>query len=237
MSTVQAVLRWLAAISKHWIGIVTGGVLVGALSLYSGLKAITIPPRLYEAVALIAVLQAMFLAWREEEAKHLEAETKRIDEEVGRSAAERSIGGIRPDFQIELLRLLPRVQEGIPFSSLYLEVSLRNLGTPSAATNWRIAYASLTGPSNQVGDSLFSSEQHCPVDLTGPNLYHHDASIETFGQRHGWLGFILMHTLEAFSTMIVQVKVDDVAGNTYSVEKRYDLQRELALARFFNKID
>lgn len=70
----MAVLRWLRAVFKQWIADVTGGVLIGALVLYSELSGITVPPKIYGVVVGFVLFQAMFLAWHEQERNALKAE-------------------------------------------------------------------------------------------------------------------------------------------------------------------
>jgi hypothetical protein len=56
-----------------WAG-VTGGVLVGAIALYSELSGATISPRIYLLAVVLVLFQAMFSAWRKEERGRIEAE-------------------------------------------------------------------------------------------------------------------------------------------------------------------
>ena len=63
----MAFVRWLKAVGKHWWAVVTGGAIVLLLALYSEVAGVTIAPRIYEAVGVAAIFQAMFLAWHEQE--------------------------------------------------------------------------------------------------------------------------------------------------------------------------
>jgi hypothetical protein len=71
--------RWVKAVFKQWWADVTGGALVLMLALYSELSGYTVPPRIYEIAVIIALFQAMFLAWRKEETGRVKAEKQLAD--------------------------------------------------------------------------------------------------------------------------------------------------------------
>ncbi len=96
----MAFFRWLKAVVKQWWSDVTGGALVLSLALYSELSGVAISPRVYEGVVILALFQAMFLAWHEQERLRLITETKVKQIESGIQHALRLI-----DLEVKFIKL------------------------------------------------------------------------------------------------------------------------------------
>jgi hypothetical protein len=80
---MQYAWAWGKAVGKHWKRELLGGVLIGALALFSELTGFSVAPRYYVAAAVIVLFYAMFLAWRDEYVRVRELSASRTGE--GRS--------------------------------------------------------------------------------------------------------------------------------------------------------
>jgi hypothetical protein len=98
---------WRKAVLRHWKRELLGGVLIGALALFSELSGIVIPPRVYEVAAVLLIFYAMFLAWRDEYSarlkveEHKRTEVARLQAELGK--VQQELASQSPDltFKIE----------------------------------------------------------------------------------------------------------------------------------------
>jgi hypothetical protein len=130
-----ALARWIKAVLKRWVAGVTGGLLVGALALYSELTGQSVSPRAYEAVVVLVLFQAMFLAWKREEDDRIKAENRVAELETK-----------NPQLAGEVLpgsRWSPWVlqRDGQPetWTSFICNLGIRNLGSvPSTVRDFRL---------------------------------------------------------------------------------------------------
>jgi hypothetical protein len=72
---MMVLLQWFKAVLEQWYTLVTGGSVILLLGLYSNLRGVVVSPRIYQLLIFCAVLPAMFLAWRFQDSKRIEAET------------------------------------------------------------------------------------------------------------------------------------------------------------------
>jgi len=136
-------LEWLKAIFKQWVAEVTGGVLICMLALYSELSGFTVSPRIYEVVVLFALLQAMFLAWRE---KHQEGLTLML---LRKSA----------QFGLGLTRMSLMADPPHDHSVIQLELGVKN-HLPNNALRYKVESEVLTVEGNRVEGSELSTSWH-----------------------------------------------------------------------------
>jgi hypothetical protein len=130
----MAVLRWLKAVGGQWWFTATGGVLVLGLTLLSELKGITVSPRIYEIIVILAFFPATFFAWREQETKRLDAETHIRELEME-----------KPDFVSSLAILL--AADNTQTTNVFADLAVINQGEKaSVIKNLRFSY---TGPTGQ----------------------------------------------------------------------------------------
>jgi hypothetical protein len=76
------VLQFVLAVTRRWGILVTGGVVMGVIGIWQG-SGHAVDPRLYEGIAALDVLVAIFRAWSEQ-AEAKEKAEKRIAELEGR---------------------------------------------------------------------------------------------------------------------------------------------------------
>jgi len=126
----MALFRWIKSVFKQWIADVTGGVIIGALALYSEISGFTLPPRLYEIVVVIVFFQAAFLAWRQEETERLKAE-----------ARARELEAEKPNFTSTLGATLGKVGDQ---TSVAVDLVIYNQGSRSSIVkDWGFRYSHL----------------------------------------------------------------------------------------------
>src|SRR5216683_820078 len=62
---LHEILAYVLAVITHWIGLLTGGLLVAVLLIYERLRKTTIPRKWFVGMVGACVLIATFLAWRD----------------------------------------------------------------------------------------------------------------------------------------------------------------------------
>jgi len=131
---------------SHWKSELIGGVLIGALALYSDLTGTPVPPRLYEIAAGIVLLWAMFLAWQDEHDGRLKAEieTARVTVDFGkeRAALDAQLAAKRPNLTCKIescdqLMTFLGQEEGYGTNIVFM-VSIRNSGARTALSDWKL---------------------------------------------------------------------------------------------------
>ena len=67
--TLPLLRMFLVAVGEQWLALVVGGLLIGAMQLWERFSGFNIPNRWYGVVALVCLLYACFLAWKEAAAR------------------------------------------------------------------------------------------------------------------------------------------------------------------------
>ena len=57
---------WLRAICFHWLTLISGGILITGGRLYAEMSGQVVAPFVYAGIAMVALMSASFLAWRDE---------------------------------------------------------------------------------------------------------------------------------------------------------------------------
>jgi hypothetical protein len=78
-------LRFVGALFRHWVSLMTGGIIALALVLYERITGKEVPLSAYWAVATFTVVAASFLAWREEYLGHEQVKKQLDDREMRRT--------------------------------------------------------------------------------------------------------------------------------------------------------
>ncbi len=168
----MAVLRWLKTVFKQWVADVTGGVLIGAMALYSELSGVTVPPRIYEVVIVFVLFQAMFLAWQEQEQRALKSEAKLM---TLRQSAQFGLGLVRlslmvdPPYERATIQLEMALRNNLPNNALrymveseVLVVGGQTLEGSGLSTNWH-RFGPLT-------EQSFLGQRFQNVSFAGPRM-------------------------------------------------------------------
>jgi hypothetical protein len=139
---VNDLWAFLAALWRHWLAIVTAGVVGLVLLVVEKWRQKDIPTRVYLMIAAGAMIFASFLSWRTEfrARKKADLDLKTARREVKEARDE--LTALRNKDAPSLLGTIrggtigiSRDQPTVP--ALILVVSVRNLGTPSIAANWQ----------------------------------------------------------------------------------------------------
>lgn len=68
--------NFLRAVARHWASLVTGGIIIGAISIWQG-TGHSAPPNAYWAIALGALLISVFKTWNDERTAKEKAQLQR----------------------------------------------------------------------------------------------------------------------------------------------------------------
>jgi hypothetical protein len=169
----MAVYRWLKAAFTQWIADVTGGVLIGMLALYSELSGVTVPPRIYEIVVVLALFQAMFLAWRREETNRIDAETQ-----LAKIQNRRKLNVFLDGYSVA-----PREKE----LEVKINFLITNPGEQTSLHTWRTEVSLKSGERYRVPPWSYDREFRRSDDTA--NLISDQRIIEHGGTREGFIRF------------------------------------------------
>ena len=91
--------RFICAVFRHWVSLMTGGAIVLALVLYERITGTEVALSIYWAIAAFTVLAATFMAWRDE---HVGRETvqKQLDDREKRRAIRLELANLMSEGQV-----------------------------------------------------------------------------------------------------------------------------------------
>jgi hypothetical protein len=175
-------IRWLKAVGAQWWATVTGGVIVLFLALYSEISGTSVDPRVYEGVAVFALLQAMFLAWIAKDEALLNAERRN-------SRLEADIPRLQVTTPGWATRLRPYDHWGQPNPTLVcrFEIEIINSGSPTSLRDWQGGYVRQDGSRVFLSDAMF--DRNTSTDSGFVNLVADERILERGGRRLGWVQF------------------------------------------------
>ncbi len=202
---LKDLVQFLLASAEHWAVLVTGGIVIALLWLWSALKQRPLPRRLVLGLAAAFLVFAFFNAWREQ--------------------YQRS----HPGLSLEIDSVMVGYEDQSPESSKWLIIaSVANNGSPSVADQWKLSVLapgwnheasqpfSLIAPNEPVrfnyeeGDSLVYSQDDALYGKTMPQ------PLATGSKQTGLLMFLFPGLSKSVVTQkgtIVTLECRDVASN------------------------
>jgi hypothetical protein len=116
---------FVRAVSKHWVAVMSGGVVVVVLQLIERVFGKNVPIWLYGAVVLLLVLYAAYLVWRDERTSLLSANVLWNRERSTLVTSIQALSQAVPKIEIEIAEA---ILQPITHNSLrcFLRVTLRN---------------------------------------------------------------------------------------------------------------
>src|SRR5437879_875708 len=66
MQILKDVFAFLGAVLRRWVVLMSGGIVMVALTITERLRGTSVPPKFYWSIILGVIAMAAFLAWRKE---------------------------------------------------------------------------------------------------------------------------------------------------------------------------
>jgi hypothetical protein len=197
------------AIITAWANLLTGGVIVAAVTVYYGLKKVNPPAKVYKEMAVLFGVLACFNVWRTEYQKTNPGLQLHLDQ-FGFAGDAQSAPGV------------PLVDaKGV---TAIVSATLRNLGSPSIADDW-VLTIKLPGQKEVLTPRLmdFNLPNMPPIHMDGETvplsklLYKQTmAPVATGDKREGILAFFVdgktLADVERIGTQMT-LTCHDIAGN------------------------
>jgi hypothetical protein len=178
-------VTWFKAVSKHWKGELLGGVLIGAIALFSELSGVEVRPAIYLLAASLVLFYAMFLAWRDSY----------------RTCEGESLKAMIAVAELESRKLHPALTfavAGMAFRSVHekqieirVDLLILNAGVQTSLHTWQATVRLKSGRSISCTSGFFNKNEK---EFEGrPNLVLDSGLIRRGDKREGWVKFLLMN--------------------------------------------
>lgn len=206
-------VRWVCAVFVQWVAALIGLSLVSGLALYSEFTGVPISPHWYVVAAIIALFQAMFLAWRDQETRRLAAELKIKGIENDKP----QLFGFSSGWSVDRreVGMFPRenVSAMVPTLRIYLEIV--NSGIDTSLRGWQGVYVLSNGKRTFLSDAMFDrGPSNNPAQI---NLVTDDRTLSRGGRRLEWVQFPISED-DARQIRQVTIQFLDHTGEMHSIQ-------------------